>query len=235
MKRKKRAQLVCQHLENISRKALKEHQEVVRNYVRGRQGVYALYRKGKLYYVGLATNLRNRLKHHLVDRHGQSWDRFSVYLTIGDHHKKELESLMLRVMKPAGNKVQGKFASSEDLRRRFRQDLKQNALNAVDGIFHDKPKPRPKKRSTRKPPGVKSKNALSRYLDKPLIIKATHKGKTYRGRIRLDGQISHAGKLFASPSAAAAFAVNRVCCNGWMFWHYERAPGDWVRLNTLKK
>ena len=72
---KKKAQLVCQHLESISRSALEEHQDIVRQYVRGRQGVYALYRRGKLYYVGLATNLRNRLKHHLKDRHGLSWDR----------------------------------------------------------------------------------------------------------------------------------------------------------------
>jgi len=57
----RRAQLICQHLENISRKALEEHQAIIRAYVRGRQGVYALYRRGKLYYVGLATNLRNRL------------------------------------------------------------------------------------------------------------------------------------------------------------------------------
>ena len=56
------AQLVCQHLESISRAALEEYQNIIRQYVRGRYGIYVLYRKGKLYYVGLATNLRNRLK-----------------------------------------------------------------------------------------------------------------------------------------------------------------------------
>jgi len=44
---KKRAQLVCQHLENISREALERHQEIIRQYVRGRQGVYALNRRLK--------------------------------------------------------------------------------------------------------------------------------------------------------------------------------------------
>ena len=97
---KKRAQLVCQHLENISREALERNPEIIYQYVRGRQGVYALYRRGKLYYVGLATNLRKRLKHHLKDRHGHSWDRFSVYLTIGDHHLRELEALILRTVRP---------------------------------------------------------------------------------------------------------------------------------------
>ena len=99
----KRAALVTQHLEMISRNLLDKYQDVIRQYVRGRHGIYALYNNGKLYYVGLASNLRNRLRHHLNDRHGQSWDRFSVYLTIGDSHMKELESLFLRIFKPAGN------------------------------------------------------------------------------------------------------------------------------------
>jgi hypothetical protein len=42
----KPAQLVCQHLENISREALEKYQKIIRNYVRGRQGVYALCRRG---------------------------------------------------------------------------------------------------------------------------------------------------------------------------------------------
>ncbi|MCX6993580.1 MAG: hypothetical protein NT011_10625 [Kiritimatiellaeota bacterium] len=40
---KKRAQLVCQHLENISREALERDPEIIYQYVRGRQGVYALF------------------------------------------------------------------------------------------------------------------------------------------------------------------------------------------------
>ena len=78
------AHLVCQHLEDISRDALEKHQKIIKQYVRRRNGVYALYRKGKLYYVGLAKNLRSRLTHHLRDRHSNAWDRFSVYLTLGE-------------------------------------------------------------------------------------------------------------------------------------------------------
>jgi hypothetical protein len=59
--------------------------------MRGRNGVCA-YRKGKLYYSGLASDLRGRLRWHLRDRHAQRWDTFSVYLTIGDKHLRELES-----------------------------------------------------------------------------------------------------------------------------------------------
>jgi len=67
----RQSQLVCQHLENISYDALSKYQDVIRGYVSGRQGIYALYRKNELYYVRLASNLRNGLKHHLRDRHRQ--------------------------------------------------------------------------------------------------------------------------------------------------------------------
>src|SRR3989338_9700904 len=109
MKRRNQPNLVCQYLENISRKALEKYQDIVRKYVRGRHGVYALYRKNKLYYVGLASNLRSRLRHHLQDRHAQAWDSFSVYLTIGDQHLRELEALVLRIIDRKGNRKLGKF------------------------------------------------------------------------------------------------------------------------------
>lgn len=95
----KRTPLVCQQLENISREALGKYQDIIRQYVRRRHGIYTLYRRGKLHYVGLASNLRSRLGHHLRDRHQDSWDRFSVYLTIGDTHLKELEALILRMIR----------------------------------------------------------------------------------------------------------------------------------------
>ena len=50
----KKNPLVSQHLENISREALEKYQDIVRRFVRRRQGVYALYRRNKLYYIGLA-------------------------------------------------------------------------------------------------------------------------------------------------------------------------------------
>src|SRR3954463_5997996 len=111
----RRAQLVCQQLENISSRVLEDYQDIIKQYIRGRNGVYALYNGDKLYYVGLATNLRGRLKQHLRDRHGKLWDRFSVYLTIGDHHIKEMESLLLRITRPVGNKQIGKFVRCENL------------------------------------------------------------------------------------------------------------------------
>ena len=59
----KRTPLVCQHLENISREALEKYQDIIRQYVRRRHGVYALYRRGKLQYVGLASGSMGSILH----------------------------------------------------------------------------------------------------------------------------------------------------------------------------
>jgi hypothetical protein len=229
----KRIPLVCQHLENISREGLEKYQDVIRVYVRHRQGVYALYRRKKLYYVGLATDLRWRLKAHLKDHHGQSWDRFSVYFTIGDQHLKELESLILRIAKPKGNKVKGKFKSSQDLRRKFAGDIRmlyrrelamllgrELAEKAVGGKVNLKTKGRAP--------------VLSRYVSSPIRLRAVHLGKLLTAQVRRDGSVRFRGRVYKSPSAAGSAAVGGAC-NGWWFWKFERAPGDWIRLRELKK
>jgi len=230
---KKKTALVAQHLEKISREALKRYQDVVRQYVRGRHGIYALYRKDKLYYVGLASNLRNRLRHHLIDRHGHSWDRFSIYLTIGDSHMKELESLFLRMFKPAGNKQAGKFMVSEDLRKRFTGDVREHHRKELVLLIGKK-----KGRGKDKSPGTISDGkqpVLAGYGNRPTLLKAMYKRKIVKAHVRQDGSIRLNGKVYLSPSLAGAAAKNRPTCNGWRFWTYERAPGDWVKLDTLRR
>ncbi len=73
----RRKPLVTQHIEKISRELLRDYQDIIKEYIKNQPVVYALYRRGKLHYVGLAGNLERRLKQHLRDRHGSSWDQFS--------------------------------------------------------------------------------------------------------------------------------------------------------------
>jgi len=228
----KRKPLVSQHLENISREALEKYQNIIRRYVRRRQGVYALYRRGKLHYVGLASNLRSRLSHHLRDRHSNSWDRFSVYLTIGDSHLKELESLILRIVKPPANRQMGKFISSQDIRRMFAKDVRarqRDKLISLLGRGIEDEEEEQKFGSDQKQP------VLAKYISGPVKLRAKFKGKLIKATARKDGLIRYGGKTYTSASLAAAAACKRRTCNGWTFWHYERAPGDWVSLNELRK
>jgi|SRR5579871_511518 len=226
---KHRQNFVCEHLENISRKALERNQEIIRKYVRRRHGVYALYRRGKLYYVGLATNLRNRLKTHLKDRHAESWDRFSVYLTIGDSHLRELEALALRIMRPVGNSIKGRLSGSEDLRPRLTRDIKEHhRLDLFEIIGRSaKPVKDDKEDAGPRPP-------LAAYIERPANLRAHHRGKTISARVRRDGWIRYDGELYKSPSAAGT-ACRGKPTNGWVFWKYERARGDWVVLDELRR
>jgi predicted GIY-YIG superfamily endonuclease len=227
----KRSPLVSQHLENISREALEKYQSIIRRHVRRRQGVYALYRRNKLYYIGLASNLRSRLAHHLRDHHQDSWDRFSVYLTIGDSHLKELESLILRVVKPKGNKQKGKFLKSEDIRRRFARDIRSRQHNELLSLLGNEKVSEVEEERL----AIGRQPVMGNYIDGPIKLQARYKGKIIKAHVRRNGSIRFKGKVYSSPSLAGAAACKRRTCNGWTFWQYERAPGDWVRLNELRK
>jgi Restriction Enzyme Adenine Methylase Associated len=225
------APLVSQYLEGISRGAVDKYRVLFRTYVRHRQGVYALYKNKKLYYVGLAGDLRWRLHQHLKDHHGQSWDRFSVYLTIGEKHLKELETLILHITgKPPGNKVKGKFRDSENLKRTLKRDIKafqHMELLELMGQEVDEEFTKPRKRGGRRP-------TLAGHIKKAFRIRARYKGKLYKARVRRNGSVRYNGKTYNSPSAAG-IAVTKRSIDGWYFWKYERAPGDWVKLNELRK
>jgi hypothetical protein len=226
-------QLVCQYLENISRKALENYGKIIKGLVRGRHGIYALYQKNKLYYVGLASNLNSRLKHHLRDRHANTWDRFSVYLTVEDRSLRELESLAVRIASPKGNRQVGKFAQAENFMRKFRRSIKGVQDYEIKEIIGDS---KHREETIRKKEITGRKSALAPYVSKfrTKKLRFNFKGKLYRAHIRNDGSIFFRGKIYTSPSLAAKAVVKRSQ-NGWSVWKYERAPGEWVFIDNLRK
>lgn len=233
--RKKKISLVSQYLERISGDALEEYQSIFRAFARHRNGVYALYHKNRLYYVGLAKNLSGRLKAHLRDRHGNKWDRFSIYLTIGDDHMRELESLVMRIAKPTGNRQIGKFPKAQNLRREFARRIRADAKQHLDALLGKETK---SKTAAGSQMGTATGTlpVMSKWFSVPTRLRATFKGKTVKARIRRDGRITFKGKRFNSPSLAAYVAIGRKrAINGWSFWTYERAPGDWVKLRELRR
>jgi hypothetical protein len=232
---RKRSPLVSQFLENVSRKALRDYEPVIREFVRRRHGIYVLYRKNRVQYIGLAQNLRNRIKHHLRDRHADSWDRFSVYLTIADSHMKELESLLLRIAKPKGNRAGGRFAKAENLNLKMRQLIREQQrkdLDDVMGIGQRRPTVR---QAMKVLEDGGTRPVLAAYSNRPKLLRGRYKGKLHRARVLRDGRIRYDGKTFNSPSLAAAAARGRPTANGWWFWTYQRAPGEWVRLGELRR
>jgi Restriction Enzyme Adenine Methylase Associated/GIY-YIG catalytic domain len=231
----KQKPLVSRHLERISGDVLSQYRNIIREYVKGQHGVYALYRGNQLQYVGLASNLRSRLNQHLKDRHAGTWDHFSVYLTVTDEHLRELESLVLRIAEPKGNKLAGGFFNSEDLRPRFRRQISEFHKSELDRILGVAlPKAINKLAEHVKRNGDGRIPTLAKYVQKPLSIRMTYKGKLYKAQIRRDGTIYHRGKTYTSPSSAAT-AIMRHPTDGWHAWKYLRIPGGWTELDELRK
>jgi hypothetical protein len=160
-----------------------------------------------------------------------------VYLTIGTGFMKEIESLLLRIANPPGNKVRGEFIRSENLLAKVRAEYRRRRVAEEEELFGflkrrekavARAKPRPH-------PTVGRKPVLAEHAPQVRHLVARCKGKLLRASVRRDGRIKFGGKLYTSPSLAAGAACGRPTCNGWAFWKYERAPGDWVLLNELRK
>lgn len=226
-----RAQLVTSHIERIPRTILEDHPTVLREYVKGKRGVYALYKRTRLYYVGLATNLRTRLKAHLRDRHADAWDFFSLYLTTKDEHLRELEALVMRITMPSGNRAKTKFAKSADLRRSFKERIVESQRAEIEHLFgrHNAQRPRRLAKVTegRTP-------TLAPFVSRRFRIRMTYKNVVHKAIVLADGRIRSQGKIFTSPSLAAA-AISGRAMNGWWMWKYEKARGDWQRLQKLRR
>lgn len=236
----KRQPLVCQYLEHASVRVLEKYGSLLREEVGRSHGVYSLYKRDRLYYVGLATNLRGRLKQHLRDHHKGLWDNFSVYLTLDSGFMKELESLVMRIANPKGNRQRGKFARSQNLLTTLKRRIADEQANDLEELFggHLKsPKRYGRKKKGRGGRRSERSAALARWIQGPMQLRRTSKGKTYFARVRRDGTIRVRGiskKVFNSPSMAAMACLGRRV-NGWTFWRFQQGPGKWVPLNALRR
>jgi hypothetical protein len=218
-------------LEGISWRVLEEYPQVVAEQIRRKAGVYALYKNRKLYYVGLASNLMGRIKHHLKDRHKGLWDRFSVYATHNNEHVKQLESLLLRIATPAGNRVKGNFGGSTNLYRTLHRAMTVHDADKRASLLGGHAA---RQRRRRKTSQAKGTLVLAGSVDRRLPLRAKYKGNLYRATLRLDGYISLDGQHYESPSAAARSIVKRQI-NGWSFWEYKDGPRKWLPLSELRK
>jgi hypothetical protein len=221
-------------LENLPASSLEKYRDLIRDHIRGQHGIYALYKSGRLYYVGLAKNLRARLSSHLKDKHKGRWDRFSVYLTVESQHVRELESLLLRIVKPKGNTQSGRLTRSQNLMKTLRKEIAQRQRDELDVLTGKKAKVTRKKSARQVALRNKdSQTALGPYVKRAFWIRRTYKGTTYKARVRQDGWIWYNGYHYPTPTMLAREICGRHV-NGWRFWQFQRAPGQWVDLDALR-
>ena len=126
-KRKARGKLVRSFAEKLPGTVFDVFWKEFKGLIRDQSGIYVLYKDGVPYYVGQASNLPWRIKHHLEDRHEGKWDAFSFYVVRRTGYLKHLESLLLRIVEPRGAKISGGFPGAENLRKEFVSGLEKYA------------------------------------------------------------------------------------------------------------
>src|SRR5262245_32552291 len=179
--------LLLGFVEQISWRVLDQYRDIVKDLIRKKSGVYALYKQDKLYYVGLASNLMGRVNGHLRDRHRGAWDRFSVYLTADRDHIKPLESLLLRIAKPAGNRVSGGFGGPINLYRTLHRAMSDADADRRARILGGHVARRLRRRRMRDARGTL---VLAGLVDRRVALRARWKRRRLKATLRRDGYIS---------------------------------------------
>ena len=223
--------LVTNRLENVSKDVFKQYYPVITELVGDSPGIYALYDSGELYYVGKSIELRKRVRQHLRDRHLASWTHFSLYLTRREEHIHEIESLLVRIANPKGNRVVPHGKSSGALLKQLKTKIQQQQKYELAKLFSSKTPTR----KAPQPNGRKHPNTLVGLVDKRVPIYRTYKGKEYKAFLNPKGIITLGGEKFSSPSGAARSVLETPrAVNGWLFWYIQDMQGDWVRLADFK-
>lgn len=234
-KRKQRSarDLLSNRLEKVSKDVFKTYYPLITQVVNDSPGIYALYDGDELYYVGKSTELRKRVRQHLRDKHLASWTHFSLYLVRREEHIHEIESLLIRIANPKGNRVVPRGKSTGALVKTLRQLIRQRQMDELNAFFGPKKK-RVNSRVRRK--HGNHPETLVGLVSKQAALFRQYKGRDYSARLSPNGTITFNGKKYTSPTGAAKAVIgaNRAV-SGWVFWYIKGADGSWVRLEDYRE
>ncbi|MEK6895962.1 MAG: GIY-YIG nuclease family protein [Nanoarchaeota archaeon] len=103
----------------------------LRNMMKGWSGIYALYKDDRVYYIGKATSSFWRLWGHFRrDRHVGKWNKFSVFRFKRIRYLDDLESLLLHISKPKGNRAVARIPKDMALTSLLRKEIKESRKRA---------------------------------------------------------------------------------------------------------
>jgi predicted GIY-YIG superfamily endonuclease len=233
-------------LKKVNARMFDKYRKEIAEMLEGRKGLYALYRKNKLYYLGRASDLKDRIKHHVKDRHQDKWTHFSLYVSQKADRIKELESALL---KTASKEGKDKLKAIEDILPKLKgqvgkrikeeyEDLLKSLRNATRKV-KSKAKTGAKKKTKAKPKAkAKAKTrdkSLKELFPRGKVVYATYKDKEYKAWILSSGELKYKGKVYTSPSAAGKAVTRKGTVNGWNFWKYKDKSGRLRKIGDLRK
>ncbi len=105
----------------------------LKDLMKGFAGIYALYKREKIYYIGLTGDLHGRIGWHQKDRHAGRWDGFKIFRIKKIQYLKDIETLIHHLIETKGNRAKGKVPKDADLNHVLREILNQHesAINTI--------------------------------------------------------------------------------------------------------
>ena len=227
--------LLKESFENISSELFSGYSDVITELIGRSAGIYALFDKNKLYYVGRATNLKSRVKQHLRDKHQKKWTHFSLYL-IGFHeHIGDIESLLVRIALPKGNSVRPRGTDAKG-ERRLKQIIRLKHREELEKLLPGKRKLKTnstKLKNKRNRENNRTKS-LKGLVKNRVTLSKTYLGKFNKATLLPSGFILYKNKKYDTPTAAAKAIAGNKPINGWYFWRIKNRKGQLVKLKELK-
>jgi len=127
-------------LENIPRESFERIADAIEKTMKGESGIYALYKNDRLYYVGLARDLKGRVKKHTRDKHAGKWNKFSIYTIKKAKYLGDVETIILRIGKPKGNDQLGRIPKLRALQKILVKEAKKKVKESKDAVKEAKEK-----------------------------------------------------------------------------------------------
>jgi len=222
--------LFSRKLEKISREIFERYSEELSELIGSSHGVYALYDENELYYIGKASDLKRRIRQHLKDRHVAQWTYFSLFLTNKSAYINDIESVIISVSNPKGNKAKPKGSADAQLKKELKTLVKKRQTEEIDRLLFGSKKLRKKQRAKK----VATQLILKNLFKRRMSLYREYKGKEYKATLLTSGKIKYKDKLYTSPSGAAQAIVHSGQINGWEFWYIQNEDGNWVKLSSLR-
>jgi hypothetical protein len=220
--------LFTHKLERVSRTIFEKYTKQLTDLIDKKHGVYALYDEDELYYVGKAIDLKRRVGQHLKDRHLALWTHFSLFLTTKSTYIDEIESILITLASPKGNRVRPRGNVDNKLKSALEKLIREQQKLELGYILGEK------KRKATRIARSRVRPKLEGFFSKSRPLTRTYKGKDYSATLLKNGKIKFKNKIYDSPTAAAKAIVTRSTVNGWGFWYVKDEDGDWVKLSRLK-
>lgn len=192
------SKMIPYQLHKASIDVLLEYEEALIDKIGDNGGIYVLYKGKKIYYIGKAIKLKQRIKQHFTDKHKNKWDHFSLYVVSDKKFIPQLERVLIFLIQPIGNKLiyQREIKRSEKELKKAISDLVEKH---IDCLFYKE----------------EHKQKTTKYR----VLKRTYKGKVYTAILNRDGTVTYNKKTYSSLTATAKKICKYKAISGPRFWN----------------